>query len=151
MCMSLESSLYLSVLYKCVIYYIIIFAPMSSWEGVQKGVSTEYHNTLLQNFLPPTLPASRHTQSIIAIVGTLAKWLAGQVLELGFESRANHCGTVEKPSSVGSSHGYQRFMQCRYSSASGGFRSLVPSDRAVICCAKPPRSYLLADFIKRYI
>ena len=28
---------------------------------------------------------------------------------------------------------------------------LVPSDRAVICSAKPLRSYLLADFIKRYI
>ena len=28
---------------------------------------------------------------------------------------------------------------------------LVPSDWAVICSAKPLRSYLLADFIKRYI
>ena len=42
-------------------------------------------------------------------------------------------------------------MRCRYSSASGGYRLLVPSDRAVICSAKPLRSYLLADFIKRYI
>ena len=57
----------------------------------------------------------------------------------------------EKPSPVGSSHGYQRFMRCRYSSASGGFRLLVPSDRAVICSAKPLRRYSLADFIKRYI
>ena len=116
---------------------------MSSWEGVQKGVSTEYHNTLLQNFLPPTLPASRHTQSIIAIVGTLAKWLAGQVLELGFESRANHCVTVEKPSSVGSSHGYQRFMQCRCSSASGCSGLIVPSDHTVIRSAKKARSWYL--------
>ena len=38
-----------------------------------------------------------------------------------------------------------------YSSASGGYGLLVPSDRAVICSAKPLRSYLLADFIKRYI
>ena len=29
---------------------------------------------------------------------------------LGFESRADHLGTLEKPSPVGSSHGYQRFM-----------------------------------------
>ena len=36
-------------------------------------------------------------------------------------------------------------------SANGGFRLLVPSDRAVICSAKPLRSYLLADSIKRYI
>ena len=28
---------------------------------------------------------------------------------------------------------------------------LVPGDWAVICSAKPLRSYLLADFIKRYI
>ena len=34
---------------------------------------------------------------------------------------------------------------------SGGFRLLVPCDRAVICSAKPLRSYLHADFIKRYI
>ena len=58
---------------------------------------------------------------------------------------------LEKPSTVGSSHGYQRFMRCRYSLASGGFRLLVPSDRAVICSAKLLRSYLLSDFIKRYI
>ena len=38
-----------------------------------------------------------------------------------------------------------------YPSASGGYGLLVPSDRAVICSAKPLRSYLLADFIKRYI
>ena len=56
-----------------------------------------------------------------------------------------------KPSLVRSSHGYQCFMRCRYSSASGGYRLLVPSDRAVICSVKPLRSYLLADFIKRYI
>ena len=60
-------------------------------------------------------------------------------------------GTLERPSPVGSSHGYQRFMRCRYSSASGGYGLLAPSDRAVICSAKPLRSYLLADFIKRYI
>ena len=42
-------------------------------------------------------------------------------------------------------------MRCRYSSASGGYGLLAPSDRAVICSAKPLRSYLLADFIKRYI
>ena len=42
-------------------------------------------------------------------------------------------------------------MRCRYSSASDGFRLLVPGERAVICSAKPLRSYLLADFIKRYI
>ena len=53
----------------------------------------------------------------------------------------------EKLSPVGSSNGYQRFMRCRYSSASGGFRLLVPSDRAVICCAKPLRNYPLSDFI----
>ena len=41
-------------------------------------------------------------------------------------------------------------MRCRYSSASGGFELLVPSDQAVVCSAKPLRSYLLADFIKRY-
>ena len=34
---------------------------------------------------------------------------------------------------------------------SGTFQLLVPSDRAVICSANPLRSYLLADFIKRYI
>ena len=33
----------------------------------------------------------------------------------------------------------------------GGFGLLVPSDRAVICSAKPLRSYLLADYIRRYI
>ena len=38
-----------------------------------------------------------------------------------------------------------------YSSASGGLGLLVPSDRAVICSAKPLRGYLLVDFIKRYI
>ena len=69
----------------------------------------------------------------------------------GFESRADHWGTFEKPSLVGSSHGYQRFMQCRFSSARGGFGLLVPSARAVICSAKLLRSYLLIDSIKRYI
>ena len=34
---------------------------------------------------------------------------------------------------------------------SGGFLLLVPGDRAVICSAKPLRSYLLADFIKQYL
>ena len=38
------------------------------------------------------------------------------------------------------SHRYQRMMQCRYSSASGGFGLLVPSDRVIICSAKPLRS-----------
>ena len=33
----------------------------------------------------------------------------------------------------------------------GGFGLLVPCDRAVICSAKPFRSYLLADVIKQYI
>ena len=33
----------------------------------------------------------------------------------------------------------------------GGFGLLVPSDRAVICSAKPLRSYLLADYIRWYI
>ena len=47
---------------------------------------------------------------------------------------------LEKPSPVGSSHGY--------SSASGGFGLLAPSDRVVICRL---RSYLLTDFIKLYI
>ena len=37
-----------------------------------------------------------------------------------------------------------------YSSASDGFELVVPSDRVVIFSAKPCRSYLLADFIKRY-
>ena len=41
---------------------------------------------------------------------------------------------------------YQGFTQCRYSLASGGFGLLVPSDRAVICSAKPVRSYLLVRF-----
>ena len=56
-----------------------------------------------------------------------------------------------KPSPVGSSHGYQCFMRCRYSSASDGYGLLVLSDRAVKCSAKPLKSYLLADLIKRYI
>ena len=60
-------------------------------------------------------------------------------------------GTLEKPSPVVSSHGYQRFMQCRYSSAGGSFGLLAPSNRMVICSAKPLISYLLTDFIKRYI
>ena len=68
-----------------------------------------------------------------------------------FESRADYWGKLEKPSLVGSSHGYQHFMRCRFSSATGGFGLLEPSDRAVICSAKPHRSYLLIDFIKRYI
>ena len=42
-------------------------------------------------------------------------------------------------------------MRCRYSSASGGFGLLVPSDWAVICSAKLLRNYMIADFIKRYI
>ena len=42
-------------------------------------------------------------------------------------------------------------MRCRYSSASGGSGVLVPSDRAILCSAKPLRSYLLADFFERYI
>ena len=37
-----------------------------------------------------------------------------------------------------------------YSSASGGYGLLAPSDRDIICSAKPFRSYLRADFIKRY-
>ena len=52
---------------------------------------------------------------------------------------------------LGSSHGYQRFMRWRYSSASDGFALLAPSNWAVICCAKPLRNYLLTDLIKRYI
>ena len=43
---------------------------------------------------------------------------------------------------------YQGFTQCRYSSASGGFQLLVPSDRAVICSDKPVRSFLLVRFHK---
>ena len=46
---------------------------------------------------------------------------------------------------------YQRFMQCRCSSASGGYGLLAPSDLTVICSAKPLRNYLPADFIKPYI
>ena len=42
-------------------------------------------------------------------------------------------------------------MRCRFSLAAGGFGLLEPSDRAVICSAKLLRSYLLVDFIKRYI
>ena len=50
-----------------------------------------------------------------------------------FESSADHWGTLEKASPIGNFHGYQRFMRCRYSSASGGYGLLVPSDRAVKC------------------
>ena len=60
-------------------------------------------------------------------------------------------GHLRSRVTVGSSHGYQRFMRCRNSSASGGFVLLVPSDRAVICSAKPLRNYLLADCIERYL
>ena len=41
---------------------------------------------------------------------------------------------VKKPSPVGSSHGYQHFIQCKRSSA---ITDIVPSDQAVICRAKP--------------
>ena len=60
-----------------------------------------------------------------------------------------HLAILEKPIPVGGSHGYQHLMLCRYSSVSGGFGVLVPSDRAVICGAKLLRSYLLADFINQ--
>ena len=52
----------------------------------------------------------------------------------GFKFRADLGGTLEKPSAVGSSRGYQRFVRCRYSSASGGLGLLVPSERVVVVC-----------------
>ena len=42
-------------------------------------------------------------------------------------------------------------MQYSYASAGGGFGLLLSSDWAVICSAKLRRSYMLADFITRYI
>ena len=62
------------------------------------------------------------------------------------ESRADNWGTLEKPSPVGSCHGYQHFMRCWYSSASGGF-GLVLSDRAVICTVKPLQKIWSSDAV----
>ena len=42
-------------------------------------------------------------------------------------------------------------MQYSYASAGGGFGLLLSRDWAVICSAKLRRSYMLADFITRYI
>ena len=60
--------------------------------------------------------------------------------------RVEHCGTYEKWSLVENFHEYGCFLRCRYSSTSGGFGLLVPSDLAVIGNAKPLASYLLAIF-----
>ena len=73
----------------------------------------------------------------------------------GLSSRSNLApttgGTLEKPSPVGSSHGYRRFMRCGYSSASGGFGFLAPQWPGGGISAKPLKSYLLANFMKQYI
>ena len=60
-------------------------------------------------------------------------------------------GPLEKPSPVGSSHGYLRFMRCGYSTARGDFGFLAPQWPGGGISAKPIRSYLLADFMKWYI
>ena len=72
----------------------------------------------------------------------------------GSSSRSDDWCSKPAPTTGGhlrSSYRYRRFMRCSYSSASGGFGLLVPSDWAVMCSAKPLRSDPLADFFKRYI
>ena len=72
----------------------------------------------------------------------------------GSSSQSDDRGSNPAPTTGGHLRSRVRsgaFMRCRYSSASGGYALLVPSDRAVICSAKPLRNYLLADFITRYI
>ena len=69
----------------------------------------------------------------------------------GRSYRSGNWGLNPAPTTVGISHGYQRSMQYSYASAGGGFGLLLTSDWAVICSAKLLRSYMLADFITRYI
>ena len=123
------------------IFVVICILKLESWKAVADDIREEikWFYSYVECWWVSQIMARTSLIHFACIgVAVQANWIKLD-LDNGLD-RNNSCGQLS--SCHCHVHGY--------SSASDGFELVVPSDRVVIFSAKPCRSYLLADFIKRY-